>query len=234
MASGVDRSDFSAFQRYASGRMHAGHARTPEGQGYWVKVAAQTWPGSEAWYSTPFWYLAQHPAATLEDIYKCARMLPRWHQEDLLTSAPHSSHIAARLALLSPHSIHTLADPLDPWSLGAFICLMRRAQYADDPYLVRQTWVAFSWALEQFIERNADPLRGYLIKLREITSEQFSQAAWCGQFRLAAPPSRAELARFAAEHDRFVEFFKSGELSSWNVLEAPPWVSSLTPRAESP
>lgn len=206
--------------------MHAGLGRTPEARGDWVKLAEKVWPGSEAWFSTPFWYLVQHPSAALDKVYSCIRLLPRDHQEDLLTAAPESAHWGARLSLLTPATIYTLTDPLSPWTLGALMCQLHRARFADEPALARRASIGITWALEQLIRTSEGAMRTHLRELLANVAPMWIHTSWCGEASICNPPSYRELARFDLERRGFIEYFEAGDLREWDVLGSPPWVDA--------
>jgi len=224
--SGEDRSDVSAFKRYASGRMHAGLGRTPEARGDWVKLAAKVWPGSDAWFATPFWYLLQHKSAGLDEVYRCIKLLPRDQQEDLLTSAPDSAPLGVRMGLLTPAIIYTLTDPLSPWTLGALMCQVHRARFADDPALARRASVGITWALHEFLSVSEGAICTHLNELMAVVARMWIQTTWCGEASICHPPTDRELAQFERARRGFIEYFEDGDLTAWDILGNPPWVGA--------
>lgn len=218
----LDTYDDTALKRYARGSQFPVKGGHPYACGDWVKLAARVWPDTGAWFRTPFWFLTSKASPTPDDLVACAEGLPVWFRENLLEPAHGTS--ALRLIPISRDYLYGLVDLMNPWSLGALACAMRRAELAADVGTVRWACVGILWAVNYFLDTTDPLMHPPLEKLRSILKSHFNAMTYPMQVKISAPVSEADIARFASERDAFVKYFEIGDFGDLDPGTRPPWI----------
>ncbi|OYY32146.1 MAG: hypothetical protein B7X65_22885 [Polaromonas sp. 39-63-25] len=220
----LDRHDFTSFKLYARGKQHAGRGRGPNAYGEWVELAARVWPATWAWFMNPLYFLQQNKELTFDDLLACARSLPQIFRENLVPPAHAHSPLALCVSHLPRDLLYALTDPVNPWSLGALACAMRRAELAGDPGTMRWAGVGILWAIDYFLEATHLAMHLPLKELRGLVTTDLNNTIYPGQFVMRAPVTSEDVHRFDRERQRFVDYFAEGEFGSWEPGTTLPWI----------
>lgn len=219
----LDQYDTTAMRRYASGSQFPIQSGHPYACGDWVKLAARIWPESSAWFRTPFWFLLEKTNLTPDDLVICAGGLPPLFRESLLE--PSNGSAALKLIPVSRDYLYGFTDPINPWSLGALACAMRRSEFAADAGAMRWASVGIMWSVNHFIETvdplMRQPLEALLVRLKS----QFDGLIYPTQRGILAPITDIDIARFDLERESFLEYFDNCEFDNFEPGTRPPWTT---------
>ena len=223
----LDRHDHTSFNRYARGSQYPVKGGHPYACGEWVDLAAKVWKDSHAWFCTPLWFILKNEQPTPNDLVACARGLPPRFRDDLLEpvtqNAPNCSS-AVRLIPVRREFLYSFTDPMNPWSLGALACAMRRAELAADPGTMRWAGVGIVWAIDYLLEDTDPIMHPPLEELRSLVKNYLDEVTYPGQFQMRAPITEADVARFSREQKKFMDYFSACDFSNYVIGEPPPWI----------
>lgn len=216
--------DYTSMKRYAGGKQRAGGALGPNASGKWVQLAAKVWPDTRAWFMTPLWFLLREEKVSFDDLLICVNNLPPLFREDFLLPSGPNSPAALCVNPIPKDFLYSFTDPVNPWSLGALACAMRRAELAGEPGTMRWAGVGIVWAIGYLLESTHPVMHPPLKELRELVSKYFSEIIYPGQYLMRAPITDADIDRFASERQKFVDYFLECDFGEWEPGQSLPWI----------
>lgn len=224
----LDRHDRTSFKRYAKGVQFPVKGDHPYACGEWVTLAARVWPGTDAWFRTPFWFLLKNKEVSPRDLMTCARGLPYLFREDLLEPDSPNAPAALHMTPVPRDFLYVFTAPLNPWSLGALACAMRRAELAAEVGSMRWSAVGLVWAVGRFMESANPVMHKPLEELRYLVTKLFGGLVYPGQHHIRAEITDADVDRFGREQKKYVDYFTECDFSGFRIDEPPPWRSIST------
>lgn len=225
---GLEVFDYSRLKKYASGKSNPSASSRPGSSGPWVDWAGAVHPETRAWYISPFWFLLQSRRCTAEDLWECVQLIPDSMQVALVESDNLEIPVEMRLGVVPRSCLFELTEEINPWTLGALACAMRRAELAGDLSALRWSGVAMLWTLEKLIEVAASVLQERLAELRQLLGGALDSTIYPIGNGAVCPISSEEIQRFGRERDSYERVFANHATPDWNVFGSPPWMEGTT------
>ncbi len=214
----------SRLKKYAQGSSNPSASNRPGSSGSWVDWAEAVYPETGAWYITPFWFLLQSRRCTAEDLWECVRLIPESMQVPLIESDNSNIPAEMRLGVVPRSCLYELTEQLNPWTLGALACAMRRAELACDMGALRWAGVAMVWTVEKLIENAAPSLKERLSELRQLLGATLDSMIYPIGNGVVHPISADEIQRYGRERDVYERHFANHATPDWEPSTNPPWM----------
>lgn len=221
--------EFSRLKKYAQGTSNPSASNRIGCSGPWVEWADAVFHGTRAWYLTPFWSLFQSPRSSVEELWECVHLLPIPMQSPLVETDNLEVPAELRLAVVPRNCIYELTQHLNPWTLGALACAMRRAELAGNLSALRWAGVGMLWTLDQLSSNAAPALQERLMELRQLLGNTLDSLIYPLGTGALHPISADEIQRFARERHSFERLFADHAVPDWDLDSRPPWVETLQP-----
>lgn len=216
--------EFSRPKKYGQGTGNPSRSNRPGSSGPWVEWAETMYPLTRAWYVSPFWFVLQSRRCTAEDLWECVCLIPESMRAPLIESDYLSIPAEMRLGVVPRSCIYELTEELNPWTLGALACAMRRAEIAGDMSALRWASVALLWTVERLIEKATPSLKKRLSELPKLLRSTLNSTIYPIGNGAVHPIADDEIARFGRERDAYERLFANHAIPDWDTSTSPPWV----------